>query len=140
MNSEKKSMAGEFGNNSPGNNRGCLHRGRVVELVIRRNSASISDIARALQVSRRTLYNWFEAEDLDFEIVCKIGYVLNYDFTKEFPQELPERLGAVNIQTLGGLDEGSEKPDDPIYYWMRRYIKLLEAFNEKLMSGKKLIR
>lgn len=132
-------MADELGNNAHEERSSCLHRGRVVELVIRQSSASISDIARALQVSRRTLYNWFETESLDFEIICKIGYVLNHDFTKEFPQELPERLRAVSIETLD-TNNDSEKSGDPIYYWMTRYIKLLEAFNEKLLSAKKLIR
>ncbi len=109
-----------------------LHQGRILERVVRCNRLGISEIARRLYVSRRTLYNWFETKELGLDIICKIGFVIGHDFSKEFPDEFAKKKNLLSGEVMSELRDPGDKPKDPIYYWMDRYIKLLEKFNELL--------
>lgn len=115
---------------------GEVHRGQIVELTVKHCAVSISDIARKLQISRRTLYNWFETRNLDFDIIWRIGCVIEHDFRKEFPRELAARTTFFNNGKIAQPHEATNDLGNSVYYWMDRYIKLLEKYNEKLMSVK----
>ena len=110
-----------------------LNYGQVVERAVRRKSMGISEIARKLGVSRRTLYNWFDMKELSPDIVSKIGFVIGYDFARDFPEGFFKGTKAfVTEVSAGASGFPGVSPKDPVYYWMNRYIKLLENFNEKL--------
>ncbi|MDB5019809.1 MAG: hypothetical protein JWQ28_936, partial [Pedobacter sp.] len=40
------------------------HYGQILERAIRRNGNSISDVARLLNINRRSVYNWFNQAQL----------------------------------------------------------------------------
>jgi plasmid maintenance system antidote protein VapI len=42
-----------------------IHMGQLLERVIRRKGINISELAAALGITRRTLYNWFKLEIID---------------------------------------------------------------------------
>jgi transcriptional regulator with XRE-family HTH domain len=122
-----------IGDDSAINSLGCdTNCGQIVEKVVKMDRMSISEISRKLNVSRRTLYNWFETKNLSFDIIEKIGLVIDHDFSEEFPETFPLNKSLKN----GNLDmtnlQTKENLSDPIYYWMDKYIKLLERFNEVL--------
>lgn len=108
------------------------HAGSVVESIIRKQGHNISKLARYMKISRCTLYNWFEQGTLPFDVLVKIGSYINYDFSADFPE-------------IFGLNAGSnKKPDlqmsqsqlienEDIDHWMRKYIHLLEKYNECLL-------
>lgn len=107
-----------------------LHHGRIIERTVRRNRMGISEIARKLCISRRTLYNWFDMNKLDVQTILKIGSVVGHDFSQEFPEEfakIDQRRDEMFTDTGKSL-----LPEDAVYYWMDKYIKLLEKFNETL--------
>lgn len=106
-----------------------FHYGHAVEKVIRRNSIGISEIARRMGVSRKSIYNWFESEKITVEIIKRIGCVIDHDFSKEFPDDMKfyTEWNQTNMQDRHNF--GEEKNIDSVYYWMDRYIKLLENFN-----------
>ncbi|MDB4999582.1 MAG: hypothetical protein JWR76_659 [Mucilaginibacter sp.] len=109
-----------------------INCGQIVEKVVKMGKLSISEVSRKLNVSRRTLYNWFKTKDLSFDTIEKIGVVINHDFSEEFPEVFP-----LNKSLKGGdfditNQQTKENLSDPIYYWMDKYIKLLERFNEVL--------
>ncbi|SDD75835.1 hypothetical protein SAMN05216464_102485 [Mucilaginibacter pineti] len=112
-----------------------LHYGEVVERIVRRDHMGISEIARKLQVSRRTLYNWFNTKRLSFDIICQIGIVIEHDFSVEFPNEFAMRLNSSGVEKDLENQQAKEPPLDAIYYWMDKYIKLLEKFNETLRNS-----
>jgi len=118
-------------NRTAGSSSGSNHNfGRIVERVVRRDRMGISELARRLKVSRRTIYNWFEMERLSIDIISKIGFVIGHDFSDEFPEEFANadnHMAADSVAQIQG-----EQPNNAIYYWMDRYIKLLEKFNEVL--------
>ena len=104
--------------------------GRIVERVVRRDRMGISELARRLKVSRRTIYNWFEMERLSIDIISKIGFVIGHDFSDEFPEEFANADNHLPVDSVAQIQ--ADQPKTAIYYWMDRYIKLLEKFNEVL--------
>jgi len=109
------------------------HYGRLLEQVIRRNSMSISEIARRLFVSRRTLYKWFEQETLEIDLLEKIGTIINYDFEKDFPEEFAQKKSRKGDDAAKGTPTLESLPENQVYYWMDKYITLLEKINAILL-------
>lgn len=110
-----------------------LNYGQILERVVRRDRMGISELARRLNVSRRTVYNWFEMDKLNIDIISKIGFLIGHDFSNEFPEEFAKTTNYFTDEDP--MKDGaspSEQPPNAIYYWMDRYIKLLEKFNEVL--------
>jgi hypothetical protein len=109
--------------------------GKIIERVVRRDHVRISELSRKLHVSRRTIYNWFNQESLSFEIICKIGSAIMHDFSKEFPEEfarIDNEIGD-NMNAFSNNDPMSvSAPSGSVEYWMNKYIKLLEKYNELL--------
>lgn len=77
-----------------------MHKGRQVEDVVRRSGLTITAIAKKMELSRRTLYQWFTDPDLAASKVLRIGYVLSHDFTTEIP-ELKEQSRSRPQQGIG---------------------------------------
>jgi len=113
---------------------GDNHHGHIIERYIRSNCISISEIARRLDISRPTLYNWFESKQLSADIIVKIGLATSHDFSEEFPEVLAHRSYEMDKEVLKDIN-GLEQNSDPIYYWMERYIRLLEKINQKLINN-----
>ncbi|MEM7383168.1 MAG: helix-turn-helix domain-containing protein [Bacteroidota bacterium] len=61
------------------------HKGQIVERVVRQSGYTITKIAVQLGVSRNTLYNKFENPSLSFEFIRKVGEIISYDFSRDFP-------------------------------------------------------
>lgn len=114
-----------------------VHYGHVVERIVRRNRMGISEVARKLHISRRTLYNWFETNNLNIDTILKLGSVLGHDFSLEFPDDFA-KISDCETGTVF-MDEQKVEPasTEAVYYWMDKYIKLLEKFNEALAVSSK---
>jgi len=112
-----------------------LHHGQIVERIIRRNGYSISEVARLTNVNRRSVYNWFSQQQLKPNIIYKIGYVLKYDFSHEFPgmhvQDNDNSAKSTPLLSDTLLKKPSE--DQVPAYWKDKYINLLEKYNELLV-------
>lgn len=114
-----------------------VHTGAIVERVVRRSGVSITELARRTHVNRRSVYNWFNQKRLKLDIICKIGYVLGHDFSIEFPNLFPKDEFTQMKRLVETRDEVENS--ESVYYWMNKYITLLERYNELLIkaSGKK---
>lgn len=108
-----------------------MHNGEIVELVIRRHGLSITEVSRRLQVSRRSIYNWFTQQHLALNIICRIGEVLDYDFSVDMPELFNggDNQGSISRshlkQTMGDYQNSAS-------YWRNKYINLLEKHNDVL--------
>lgn len=110
-----------------------MHHGQIIEKVIRRNGYSISELARLTKVNRRSVYNWFNQRNLKSDIIYRIGSVLNYDFSNEFPDlfvnnQSGEPIPLINDVFGRNIDFKSD------IYWKDKYIQLLEKYNELLVK------
>lgn len=108
-----------------------LDAGQVIEHAVRRDHMGISELSRKLHVSRRTIYNWFKQKTLSFDVIYKIGNVIHHDFSKEFPDEFARFVAENrnNNPVATGLD-GVQISS--VNYWMNKYIRLLEKYNDLL--------
>lgn len=106
------------------------HAGAIVEKAVRRSGISIAELARRINVNRRSLYNWFDQEILGVETICKIGYVISYDFSTDFPDlQLAEKYQ--QLRAMSGQAE-TANTQEAINYWKNKYIHILEKYNELL--------
>ena len=109
-----------------------MHYGETVELVVRRDNISISELSRRLSVSRRSIYNWFSQENLSFEIICKIGEVLGHDFSVDFPELFSKSDRQIQMKYFKENTLSHEFAEDSVQYWKDKYINLLEKHNDYL--------
>lgn len=105
-----------------------LNNGAIVEHAIRRQNVNISELSRRMKVNRKTLYNWFQNKKLDTEVIRKIGQVINYDFSNDLHISLSQDAEN-DFAEKAGIQ--SDSPDS-IYYWMEKYISLLEDYKRLL--------
>lgn len=63
-----------------------MHRGQVVEDIVRKSGFPLSKIAERLKISRRTLYQWFTYPELSIEKIARIGRIINHDFSEELTE------------------------------------------------------
>jgi len=100
--------------------------GAVIEKTIRNSGVSISEVARRVGVSRRSMYYWFEQPSLQVSTIVKIGRALNYDFSVHFPNLL---------DSCHVIPAARKKQDDEsLILWKTKYISLLEKYNDLLCS------
>ncbi|SHE36885.1 helix-turn-helix transcriptional regulator [Pedobacter caeni] len=108
-----------------------LNKGEIVERIVR-NKIGISELARKLNVSRTSIYNWFEQEYISIYTICKIGNAIGHDFSNEFPEEF-SKIGNKTFIDLY-LQKNNTEPyaSNSVQYWMNKYISLLEKHNDLL--------
>ena len=98
--------------------------GAIVERIVRRSGISIAELARRIQVDRRSIYYWFKQPHLDAVTISKIGRALAYDFKEEFP-DLPLAIKDILPQN---------QPTEELIHWKTKYIGLLENYNYLLQE------
>ncbi|AMR33527.1 hypothetical protein A0256_19915 [Mucilaginibacter sp. PAMC 26640] len=111
------------------------HYGQIVEYRVRKNGYSISDLAKGLQVNRRSIYNWFNQRHLKKDIILSIGCTLRHDFT----EELPELFSAEDFKCClyGPTTESSETAETQSENerYKDKYVALLEQYNQLLVDS-----
>lgn len=95
--------------------------GQLLEKVIRRKGINISELAIALNVTRRTIYNWFKQKVIDEHVMEKISNVISYDFAQN--KQIPKITKNVVSDDIIVKDER---------YWQDRYLDLLERYSKLL--------
>jgi plasmid maintenance system antidote protein VapI len=56
-----------------------IHMGELLERAIRKKGVNITELARALNITRRTMYNLFKREVIDKGTMERISSVINYN-------------------------------------------------------------
>lgn len=85
---------------------------------------SITALAEKLKVSRKTIYNYFDDEDLDKSIVSRFEKILNVPILPE--SALFEKSGDVYWNNA----------EKEAAYWRAKYIDLLERYTQLLEKNK----
>lgn len=113
-----------------------FNAGEILELAVRRQNINISELSRKMNVNRRTIYNWFQQQSLSSTIIFGISQAIDYDITQEFPENFfGQALNAQKQHT--GLNSIAEH-EEARYYWMRKYISLLEDYKVLLEKTKSM--
>jgi transcriptional regulator with XRE-family HTH domain len=112
------------------------HYGQIIEKVIRRDGYSISELAKLMDVNRRSVYNWFCKKRLKSDIIFRIGEVLSYDFSNEFPELFKDGEFSFLYNNVTILKEETEVVAENLEdHWKDKYIILLEKYNELLTQS-----
>ena len=97
-----------------------IHRGEIVEKVVRKSGYALTKLAEKLDISRNTLYNKFQDANLSYRFIEEVGRVLHYDFSAHFP-EMPKEeyaTGSENNDLIGLQNKYSNL--------LEKHIKLLQ--------------
>ncbi|SDT05241.1 hypothetical protein SAMN05216490_2380 [Mucilaginibacter mallensis] len=109
------------------------HRGQIVEMVIRREGYSISELARLAKVNRRSVYYWFNQQFLKTEIIYQIGVYIKHDFSIEFPH-IFKSDDFKQLNTFGNLNiVKNPEVNTDAEYWKNKYLEILEKYNDLLV-------
>jgi transcriptional antiterminator len=109
-----------------------IHMGQLLEKLIRRKGINITELAAALKITRRTLYNWFKLKVINEVTMQKISSVIVYDFNTDVQK--PIILNQVNEKQP---NEALALKDEA--YWQDRYVDLLERYSDLLAARRKNI-
>lgn len=111
------------------------HHGQILEQSVRKAHIGISEIARKLDISRKTIYNWFETKKISVDILKKVGNIIGHDFSVELPNEFSCEEERLANRFDNPKSTNTVIKNDEVYYWMERYIRLLENMNQNLRAG-----
>jgi hypothetical protein len=101
-----------------------LHRGEIIEKVIRESGYSITTIAQKLGKSRRWMYLLFDNPNVPIDLILQIGKIIYHDFSLEFPE-------IIKGQYVSNEDPKEyQKTNDS--FWKEKYFTLLEEYNSLL--------
>lgn len=109
-----------------------IHRGEIVEKAVRESAYSITKLADKLGKSRRHIYNMFENNRLDWDVIRQIGRIIHHDFSKDFEEfaHIPDNM--VQEQETPYRKHDLNTCLEELNYWKSKYIELLERNNELL--------
>ena len=121
------------------------HQGEILQEAIKNSGISITRIVEELGITRPTIYRKFNEETLDYNIVKRIGAIINHDFSIDFTvvqqSSLPFVTSVIRpavtnsvtprVTQLPNIDNDSPKQ---LLALQSKYIALLEAYNELLLK------
>lgn len=127
------------------------HRGEVIRDAIKASGVAIGVVAEKMNISRKTLYNKFKEPSIPYSFILKLGEVIHHDFAQEFPhlsktvkKEAPKPQPQLSTNLMlpfdGEPQEVVYKPgnlrdcEQELVNLQRKYINLLEKFNELLLK------
>jgi hypothetical protein len=102
-----------------------VHMGQLLERAIRKKGLNISEVAVALNINRRTLYNWFKQEFLDEHKLTKVSEIIK-DGLLLYTKKQTE-LSITTSESLGDNDE---------LYWHEKYTDLLDRYSRLIKTKK----
>jgi len=107
-----------------------IHRGEVLQAIVKRSDLSIPQIAKRTGYSRSSYYNHVRNPQLPLEILEIYGRAVGYDFSDEFPEMLKFKSfkePEVEYLSVDQLKKDRDKWRDKYYELLERYHKLMEA-------------
>lgn len=107
-----------------------VHKGEIIKEAVHESGISVTQVAKGLHVTRKTVYNIFERIEVDNDTILKIGAIIHYDFSVKFPK-LKTFFTTEDPQEKYNIRDIEQLRAD-IDYWKGKYINLLEEYNKLL--------
>jgi hypothetical protein len=105
-----------------------IHRGEIVEKVVRRSGYPLTKLSSRLGISRNTLYNRFLYPNLSGQFISEVGKLIHHDFTVEFP-ELKKETSLMGQDAVLQLERNHE-------LLAKRFSKLLAIVQAMAQANK----
>ena len=121
------------------------HQGEILQEAIKNSGISITRIVEELGITRPTIYRKFKEETIDYNIVKRIGEIINHDFSNDFTVAQQSSLlfvtptvrSAVTNSVTARVTPAQNTDNDPskqLLALQAKYIALLESYNELLLK------
>jgi predicted transcriptional regulator len=101
-----------------------VHRGEILERVVKQSSLSIKTVITRMNISRTTFYNHINKKDLSLDIIAKYGRIIGYDFSADFP-EIKRTEAFINTKEPKTFEEAIAERNT----WREKYYDVLEKYN-----------
>jgi hypothetical protein len=111
-----------------------VHKGEVAKNIVHKCGMAITTISAGLGISRNTLYNKFEDPHLSDAFLLRLGDVIRYDFSINFPSLKQEKKEEIDDRDITYVERAVEN----LLRIDRKYIELLERYNGLLSMLVKL--
>jgi lambda repressor-like predicted transcriptional regulator len=98
----------------------AVHRGKILEEAIKEKGITCAAAAKRCNISRRTLYNYFENPEISWDKLVEIEEILKLS--------LPEKFTELRKYSLSDTTPSILKESEEIAYWRNKYIDLLEKY------------
>lgn len=102
-----------------------MHRGEILERVVKQSSLTIKQVASRMGISRSSYYNHIKEKDLSLDTIAKYGKVIGYDFSVEFP-EIKRTESFISTKEPSTLEEAIAERNT----WREKYYSILEKYNK----------
>jgi predicted transcriptional regulator len=107
-----------------------VHKGEIIKKAVNQSGVSVTQVAKSMGVTRKTIYNIFERIDVDNDTILKIGTIIHYDFSEKFPKlKKPTKTEDPQEEYYKRTMEQLKADVD---LWKGKYIALLEDYNKLL--------
>ncbi len=100
--------------------------------VVAKSGMKLSQLHRALEISRPTLYRRFEDPNLDFDFIKRVGQLIYHDFAQEFRELAAPGLALATEATAGYRLESLDDCKDKLLHVYSLYTELQEKYNALL--------
>ena len=121
------------------------HQGEILQEAIKNSGISITRIVEELGITRPTIYRKFKEETIDYNIVKRIGEIINHDFSNDFTVAQQSSLSFVTPTVRSAVTNSvtarvtpvqntDNDPSKQLLALQAKYIALLEAYNELLLK------
>ncbi|RTQ49988.1 hypothetical protein EJV47_10110 [Hymenobacter gummosus] len=109
------------------------HRGEIVAEAVRKSGIKLSQLHRALGISRPTLYRRFEDPNLSFDFIKRVGALIHYDFAVDF-KELAAPVSIAAEPIIPYQLTSLEDCKDQLLYVYGLYTDMIQRYNALLAN------
>ena len=107
-----------------------VHKGEIIKKAVNQIGVTITQVAKSMGVTRKTIYNIFERIDVDNDTILKIGAIIHYDFSEKFPKL--KKSNTTEDPQEEYYKRSMEQLKAEVDLWKGKYIALLEDYNKLL--------
>ena len=104
------------------------NKGQILEESIRKSNLSLTKVAEKTGISRRTLYNLFTYDEVEWDVFVKVGQAIGHDFTSDFPLMKNPFRTPLETNNNNNDSEQLKKCNDTLQELMKKHIDLQDAF------------
>ncbi len=110
------------------------NKGKIIEDAIKNSGYQVKALAERLGIARNTLYAKLRGGTLDDEFIQKVGQVIHYNFSLDFPHLRNKDELSQAADTAGTYHVISSKNPDfvKLHALDKKYLSLLEDYNKLL--------
>ncbi len=106
------------------------HAGEIVENAVRNSGITLSKLSKRIGRSRQYLYNIFESNKIDWEVIESIGSIIHHDFYIDFNKAKLNSKQNEN-ENLKALLENSQKENEMLRELIAYQKKIIEMIDKK---------